>query len=320
MSDPQVVLITGASSGIGRAAARAFAREHARLILASRSNSALKATAAQCIADGGAVLTLVTDVGEVASVDALFAAALAQFGRIDVVVNAAAAVAYGRFDTVPAAVFERVLKTNLVGTANVARAALRTFAAQGGGSLILLGSLLGKIAVPLMSPYVTSKWGVQGLARMIQIEARQLPGVRVTVVSPGSVNTPAYSQAGNYTGWQGRPPPPVDRPEKVARAILRAATKPRRDRSVGVANGLVVLGFRLVPGVYDRIVTPLVNVGALSRTPIEDGPGSVFTPRPSGDSEYGSWGRHWLRGVAVGAAAAGALAAAGRRAMNSHRR
>ena len=79
---------------------------------------------------------------------------------------------------------------------------------------------------------MTSKWGVHGLARILQIEARQTPGIDVSVVSPGSVNTPAYLQAANYAGWEGRPPPPIDPPEKVARAIVRTLTSPRRDRSL----------------------------------------------------------------------------------------
>ncbi|MEP6981183.1 MAG: SDR family NAD(P)-dependent oxidoreductase, partial [Nakamurella sp.] len=213
---------------------------------------------------------------------------------------------YGRFEDVPPEVFDRVMQTNLIGTANVARAALRHFGVHGGGDLIVVGSLLGKIAVPSMGSYVTSKWAVHGLARILQLEARQTPGVRVSLVSPGSVDTPAYSQAANYTGWQGRPPPPVDKPEKVARAIVNAVGRGRRDRSVGLANELVVLGFRVFPAVYDVLVTPLVKLAALSRTSVEPGPGSVLHPQPAGEAEHGSWGRHWLRGVTAGSVAVAA--------------
>ena len=202
-------------------------------------------------------------------------AAIERFGRVDAVVNSAAAVGYGRFEDVPAEVFDRVIVTNLLGTANVARASLRRFREQGGGHLVLLGSLLGKIAVPFMSPYVTSKWGVHGLARILQIEARQTPGIDVSVVSPGSVNTPAYLQAANYAGWEGRPPPPIDPPEKVARAIVRTLGSPRRDRSVGIANHVVVLGFRLLPAVFDALVTPLMRLGGLSKRPLAPHSGSV---------------------------------------------
>jgi NAD(P)-dependent dehydrogenase (short-subunit alcohol dehydrogenase family) len=309
-AESPVVLITGASSGIGLSTAEAFSRRGARLVLASRSPLALNSAADRCREIGGEIFVVPTDVGDGQAVDALFAAAVDRFGRVDVVVHAAAAVAYGRFVDVPAEVFDKVLTTNLTGTANVSRAALRQFTVAGGGRLVLVGSLLGKIAVPLMSPYVTSKWAVHGLARMIQIEAREMPGVAVTVVSPGSVNTPAYHQAANYAGRKGRPPPPVDRPEKVAAAIVRSVRRPRRERSVGIANGFVVTGFRLLPGVYDLLVLPLVKAAALSREPTPASSGSVLEPQPAGEAVHGPWNRQWLRPTIAGAVLATAAGAA----------
>ena len=186
MVTTRVALITGASSGIGRAVAVALAGEGWALVLAARSRTDLRQTATG-LPGSVAVEVVTADVGDAADVDRLFEAATERFGRLDVVVHAAAAVGYGRFDDVPAEVFDRVITTNLLGTANVARAALQRFGTDGGGHLILLGSLLGKIAVPYMSPYVVSKWGVHALARIIRIEARQTPGVEVSMVSPGRV-------------------------------------------------------------------------------------------------------------------------------------
>ena len=293
----RVVTIIGASSGIGRSTARALSGQGWNVVLASRSATALAAVEEECRRFGVETLVVPTDVGDAAAIDALFGAAAARFGRIDAVVNTAAVVGYGRFSDVPAEIFDRVISTNLLGTANVARAALRQFKVQGGGELVLTGSLLGKIAVPFMSPYVTSKWGVHALTRMIQIEARQTPGVHVTLISPGSVNTPAYSQAANYTSREGRPPPPIDPPEKVARAIVKSLAKPGRERSVGIANPLVVLGFRLLPAVFDRAVTPLMKVGGLSRRPLAAYPGTVLEPKPDGEAEHGFWGRFGRRTV-----------------------
>jgi NAD(P)-dependent dehydrogenase (short-subunit alcohol dehydrogenase family) len=209
---PRTAVITGGSSGIGRAVAEALAARGWSLVLAARSSEALQDTASG-LHSAAAVHTVALDVGHMAEVTGLFDAATDRFGRVDVVVHTAAAVAYGRFDAVPADVFDRVITTNLLGSANVARATLHHFADHGPGHLVLLGSLLGKIAVPYIGPYVVSKWGVHALARTIRIEARRSVGVRVSLVSPGSVNTPAYLRAANYVGREGRPPPPVDPPE-----------------------------------------------------------------------------------------------------------
>ena len=285
----QVALVTGGSSGIGRATAQALAAAGWNLVLVARSPISLAAAQESCRAAGAEVLLSPADVSVQEEVDAAFTAGVRRFGRIDAVVNAAAAVAYGLFKDVPAEVFNQVVTTDLIGTANVARASLRHFQEHEGGHLVLMGSLLGKISVPYMSSYVTSKWGVHGLARTLQAEVRQIPGVRVSMVSPGGVNTPAYSQAGNYAGFEGRPPPPVDPPEKVARAVLRALRRPSRDRSVGLANHVVVLGFRLLPVVYDALVTPLMRIGGLSRRPVPPTAGNVLLPQPEGDAVHGVW-------------------------------
>ncbi len=289
--NPRVAVVTGASSGIGRTTALALAAEGWAVVLAARSSVTLAEVAAECAAGGGQTLVVPTDVGNGSEVDALFERAVQRFGRVDAVIHAAAAVGYGRFEDIPVDVFDRVLTTNLTGTANVARAALRVFQPARRGHLILLGSLLGKISVPLMSPYVTSKWAVHALARAIYIEAKQTPGISVSLISPGSVNTPAYYQAANYLHREGRPPPPVDQPEKVARAILRTLRSPRRERSVGLPNHLVVLGFRVFPALYDGLVTPLLKAFGLSRRDIADHSGTVFDPLPAGNAAHGRWGR-----------------------------
>jgi NAD(P)-dependent dehydrogenase (short-subunit alcohol dehydrogenase family) len=300
----RVVVITGASSGIGLATARAFARQGARLVLAARSVESLAAAETLCVSDGGEVLVVPTDVAAAGEVEKLMVVAERRFGAIDVVVHAAAVLAYGRFEDVPADIFDQVLTVNIHGTANVGRSALRSFRSQGNGTLIVVGSLLGTIATPYMSSYVTSKWAIHGLARTWQLEVRPDPGVEVALVWPGSVNTPAYFQAANYAGRIGRPPPPVDPPEKVARRIVKVADRPRRTSSVGVANRLALFGFRYLPAVFDLLVTPLMQLGGLSRDEVSAHPGNVMTPSPQGDGEYGRWGRHWLRPLAGTTAAA----------------
>ena len=298
-SPVKTVLVTGASSGIGRATALRLARDGANLVLVARSTDVLGEVKLQCESLGAHALVVVSDVADADSVEAAFRAARAAFGAVHGVVHSAAALAYGRFEDVPREVFDRSIETTLIGTANVARSALASFKASGGGSLVVLGSLLGKISTPYMSSYITAKWGVHGLVRTLQIEARSTPGTHVSLVWPGGVDTPVYLQAGTYLARHGRPPPPVDSPEKVARVVVRALWRPRRESPVGVANHVVVSGFRLAPGVFDRIVTPLMRVGGLSRGEVANSPGNVLAPLSAGEALHGRWGRHWLRPAAA---------------------
>jgi NAD(P)-dependent dehydrogenase (short-subunit alcohol dehydrogenase family) len=302
----KTVVVTGASSGIGRATARLLASRGANVVLVARSPVSLAEAEQECravAAPGARTLVVVADVADGDAVDEALDTAAARFGRLDAVVHSAAVLAYGRFEDVPADVFDTALTVTLGGTANTVRSALRHFRGQDGGSLVVVGSLLGKIATPYMSSYVTAKWAVHGLVRTVQIETRTEPGIHVSLVSPGGVNTPVYRQAGTYLGWHGRPPPPVDPPERVARAVVAAVERPRRETSVGLANAVALLGFRALPGVYDLLVTPLMRLGGISRDEAPASPGNVLEPQPSGDAVHGAWGRHWLRPVTVGAGA-----------------
>jgi short-subunit dehydrogenase len=137
---------------------------------------------------------------------------------------------------------------------------------------------------------VVAKWGQAGMLRVLQLETRDEPAILVSSVSPGGVNTPIYSQAANVTGRSARPPAPVDSPEKVARAILSCVDRGRARVSVGPANPLIVAGFRLLPRVYDALVTPLLHLASLSRKPAtQPSTGNVLQPRPEGESEHGRW-------------------------------
>lgn len=292
-----MAIVVGASSGIGRATSIALAVAGWRVVLAARSRQSLDAAASDCrrAAAGSAVTVFPMDVTDPATVDDLLDDTLSRFGRVDTVVHTAAVIGYGFFESVPAAEFDRAVTTNLLGSATVSRASLRVFRAAGRGHLVLFGSLLGKMAVPFMSPYVVGKWGVHALARTLQIETRNARDIHVSLITPGSVDTPAYLQAANRAGREGRPPPPVDPPEKVARAVLQVLRRPRRDRGVGPLNGVMVAGFRLLPGVYDVLVTPLMRLSGLSRRRMSPHDGNVFDPRPDGDATHGRWGRSGLR-------------------------
>lgn len=310
----RTVVVTGATSGIGRAAARQFAGRGDRLVLAARSPATLAEVRDECRATGARVLAVPMDVTAPGAVAGLAEAAEAEFGGIDVWVHTAAVLAYGRFDEVPGTVFEHVVRTDLLASAEVARVALRRFRAASAGTLILTGSVLGHITAPYLSCYVAAKWGLQGLARTLQQEARDTPGVRVCLVNPGSVDTPVYQRAANYLGRIGRPPFPVTSPERVARAIVHCTDRPRREVSVGRLNVVMRFGFTVLPGVYDVLVGPLMRTAGLSRRLVGPHEGVVFTPNPAGEAVRGGWLPDLPRTVrAVGGATAAAGSAVLRR-------
>lgn len=291
-SEPRVIVITGACSGIGRAAAHQLAGRGSSLVLAARSAEGLEQTRQECVAKGAAhVQTFVADVGERGQVQHLIASTAQSHGRVDAVIHSAAVLAYGEFLDIPPDVFDRILLTNVTGSTNVARSTLEQFERQGHGSLVVIGSVLGKIATPYMSAYCTSKWALHGLVRTLQIETRRTPNVHVSLVSPGGVNTPIYEQAGTYVGRPGRPPPPVLSPERVAAKAVRALDRPGRDIAAGPVNWIMVLGFRALPGVFDFLVPSVMRLLGMGRARVCDGPGNVFEPQPSREAVHGRWPR-----------------------------
>jgi NAD(P)-dependent dehydrogenase (short-subunit alcohol dehydrogenase family) len=274
-----VVLVTGGSSGIGRATAHRLAARGDHVVLASRGKGALEDAAGECRQRGGSVTSHAVDVRDAAAVDALVETVIAEHGRLDAVVHAAGVVAYGQFPDVPPEIFDGVLDTNVRGSANVARAVLLVFRRQGRGHLVLLGSVIGDMAAPGMTPYAVTKWAVRSLGRQLALENRDLADVHVTVVSPGPVDTPIYRQAANYEGRAGRPPFPVVKPERVARAIVDVLDSPRDRVQVGPANAVMRLGFSLLPRVFDTIVGPFFRVLATRPGLLDATPGNVLEPR-----------------------------------------
>lgn len=277
-----VVLVIGASSGIGRATALLLAAKGARLVLSSRSRATLDPVAQLCREQGAEVSVVEVDVLDRTGVETLVASAVARHGRLDVCVHSAAVVGYGRFDDVPAEVFDRVVQTGVLGTANVARSVLGVFRRQRSGTFIVVGSILGRIVTPYISPYITGKAAVHALTRILAIENRDLPDVNICLLMPGSVDTPVYRRAANFTGRIAKPPPPVISPEKVARAVLRLIVHPRPRVDVGPVNKLMAFGFTALPAVYDLLVTPMMNRLSLGKrlTPHE---GNVFEATRAGD-------------------------------------
>ena len=287
---PLTVLITGASSGIGRATGLELAGRGAQLVLVSRGRESLEEAAAEMRAAGAKeVVVCAADVTDEDQVRAAVTTATSRFGRLDVVVHSAQVMAYGKIEDVPREVYETVVDTALHGTANLARVVLPVFREQRGGHLAVVNSLLGNVTAPTMGSYVAAKWGQLGLVRTLQLETRDEPGISISIVQPGGVNTPIYSQAGSWTGNTGRPPPPVYSPFRVARRVLSTLDQPRRVVQAGVLNHVVTAGFRIVPGVYDLLVGPLLQQFAVSSDEVPPTPGNVLESKPAGNATEGRW-------------------------------
>ena len=207
----------------------------------------------------------------------MFDAATARFGSLDVVVQNAAVAAFGRFVDVPADVFDHVIRTNVLGAANVARCALHHFRRQGHGQLVVVGSLLGQAAVPYMGAYVLSKFAVTALVRTLRQETRELRGVVVHGIYPGAVDTAVYAMAANYFGRCARVLPVNASPDAVARAIVEATDSGRSsERQVGWTNYPVLLGYRVLPRLFDVLVSPLMQAGSFTREQLHATVGNVF--------------------------------------------
>jgi NAD(P)-dependent dehydrogenase (short-subunit alcohol dehydrogenase family) len=287
---PQTVLITGASSGIGRATAVELAGRGTQLVLVARGDEPLADTAEEAHAAGAAAaIVCPADVLDEDAFRAAVETAVDRFGRVDAVIHAAQVMAYGTVEQLPREVFERVVETAVHGTASVARVVLPVFRKQGAGHLVVVNSLLGNVAVPLMGSYVAAKWGQLGLVRVLQMEVRDAPGVSVSAVQPGGVDTPIYFQGATWTGSTGRPPPPVYSPQRVARTVLSTLDRPRRVVQAGLFNPLITAGFRLLPGVYDYLVGPLLQRMAIADDDVPPTEGNVFESRPASNATEGRW-------------------------------
>jgi NAD(P)-dependent dehydrogenase (short-subunit alcohol dehydrogenase family) len=287
---PETVLITGASSGIGRATAIELAGRGANLVLVARGREPLEQAAVEARAAGAAdVVVCRADVLDEDAVRAAVDTAVERFGRLDAVVHAAQVMAYGRIEEVPREVFERVVETAVHGTAVVARAVLPVFRKQGAGHLAVVNSLLGSVATPLLGSYVTAKWGQLGLIRVLQQETRDEPGISITAVQPGGVDTPIYFQAASWAGSTGRPPPPVYSPERLGRRIVALLDRPRRQVQAGILNPVITAAFRLVPGVFDVLVGPMIRRLAIADDDVPPTEGNVFEAQPAGNATQGRW-------------------------------
>lgn len=315
----RVVVVTGASSGIGRATALACAGHDCALVLTARRADALHQVAEECTARGGQALAIPADVTDADAVQQVARETLDRFGRIDVWVNSAAVTVFGPFQDTPLQDIRRVLDVNLMGSVHGSRAALATFREQGQGVLINVSSVVGVIAQPYSHAYGMAKFAIRALSTSLRQElwldgAR---GVRVCTVLPATIDTPLFEHAADYTGREVRAMPPIYTPERVARTIVRLVRRPRREVVVGPTGRSLILQSKLLPGFTEKLMASQVNCSQLSRKhPAPAGSGNLHEPAAGTGSTYGGWHGGWrtaMRRIATAAMLLGAAAASASR-------
>ncbi|OQP85429.1 short-chain dehydrogenase [Rhizobium rhizosphaerae] len=272
-----VVVIAGASSGIGEAAAEAFAAEGARLVLAARNGPALETVAERCRRRGVRVLVVPTDVTEPRQVAALVETARS-FGRIDVWVSNVGVGAVGRFHEVPFEAHEAIIRANLIGHMREAHAVVPVFLEQGSGVFINMISLGGFAATPFAAAYAASKFGLRGFAQSLRAELAGHRDIHVCDIYPAFVDTPGLKHGANYVGREIKPPPPVIDARRVAAAMVRAARAPRATTTVGVVTDAARLVVALAPDLAARLLARGMERGFRRAGRIERSEGNLYRP------------------------------------------
>jgi short-subunit dehydrogenase len=287
--DQQVIVITGASSGIGLATAESAAKEGARLVLAARSGQTLDEICRRINSSGGQAIYVIADVGDRRQLEHVAEAALQKFGRIDTWVNDAGVSIYGRLDEVSEEDSRRLFDTNFWGVVNGSLAALPYLKAQG-GALINVGSEVSDAVVPLQGMYSASKHAVKGFTDALRVEVEELDEapVSITLIQPTAVDTPFPQHARNYMEQEPKLPTPMIDPQKVAEAILEAAVKPQRDVKVGAMSKLNTMTAKLAPSLGDKM-----SAQQADRQQYQEAPrapeGTLYEPGESGQT-HGSGG------------------------------
>lgn len=293
--EAQVIVITGASSGIGLATAIKAAKRGAKVVLAARSDDTLESVARELASRGGDAVAVRCDVSVRADVEALAAKAIESFGRIDTWVNDAGVSIYGRLDEVSDEDSRKLFDTNFWGVVHGSLAAL-PYLRRNGGALVNVGSEVSDATVPLQGMYSASKHAVKGFTDALRVEIEQVDKapVAITLIQPTAVDTPYPDHAKNYMLEQPKLPIPAIDPERVADAIVDAACNHRRDVKVGATAHLNTTIAKVLPKLGDKLsskmadkqqenrpafdregtLTKAGHSGRIHRTPHPDGPSS----------------------------------------------
>ena len=294
----QVIVITGASSGIGLVTAKRAAACGAKVVLAARNERDLERAVHDITAAGGRAIAVPTDTSDVIQVERLALRAIDAFGRIDTWINNAAVSMYGRLEEVPLEDARRQLDVNFWGYVHGSLTALQHMRARGGG-IVNVTSALADRAIPLQGYYCAAKHAVKAFTDTLRMEL-EAEGLEITVsqVKPGSTDTPFFEKARTYLDVEPQPVPPVYAPEVVADAILESAQRPVRELIAGGA-GARLSAARFVPRLADRYMERWTFAGQRTTIPATNRPDNLYAPVAHDGGERGRLWHGHTRGSSV---------------------
>ncbi len=278
MAERDVVVITGASAGIGRAVAQEFARHGARVALLARSLPRLRDAAAEVESLGGAALPIAVDVADPAQVEAAADQVERELGPIDIWINSAMATIFAPLHEISAEELRRATEVTYLGTAYGTMAALRRMRPRGRGTIVQVGSALAYRAIPLQAPYCAAKFAIRGLTDALRSELiHDKLAIHLTMVQLSAHNTPQFDWGRNRMPRRPQPVPPIFQPEVAARGIRYAAYAQRREVCVGWPALKAIIGNKLVPGLADRLLAGAGWDGQMDQQPaLPDQPDNLF--------------------------------------------
>jgi NAD(P)-dependent dehydrogenase (short-subunit alcohol dehydrogenase family) len=288
---PKVVVITGASSGVGRATAHAYAARGDAVALLARSEESLAAAAREVRERGGRALEIPCDVSDASAVEGAAARAEAELGPVDIWVNNAMVTSLSRFEEMEPEEFRRVTDVTYHGVVHGTLTALRRMRPRDRGVIVQVGSSLAYRGIPLQSAYCGAKHAIQGFTESVRCELlHDGSKIHLTMVQLPAINTPQFTMARNRLPRHPMPVAPIYQPEVAADGIVWASEHRRREVWVGASTPAVIVGNALVPTAADHFLARTGFDGQQSDMPPDDGPDYLFAPRPGDHGTHGRFG------------------------------
>lgn len=316
----EVIVVTGASAGIGRATAVAFARPGARIALLARGEQGLEGTRREVEAAGAEALVIKTDVAIEQQVETAARTVEREWGRIDIWVNNAMATIFGPIASLSGSEVKRATEVTYLGAVYGTMAALRSMRARDSGVIVQVGSALAYRAIPLQAPYCAAKHALRGFTDSLRCELlHDRSQIVVTMVHLSAFNTPQFDWAVNHVGKRPMPVPPIFQPELAAQAIVWAARHSRREVCVGWPAVKAIWGNKLAPWYADRMLAKLGYKGQITPEPLPaDSCGNLYEACDVNPGAHGRFDREaryyslqWFITSYRAAAVTGAIAVLG---------